>query len=363
MTIAIVKAFRSNGWFTQPGAYVLVDGQFGSTGKGAIAALIGTLFGDSIDVVTTNAGPNSGHTGYTFSHEKILTQQLPVAAIAAQLSGKKAPLAYLNGGAIIDPGQLLKEMRDYNFWNLAVHPCAAVITDSDRRTEAEGTVALIASTGKGVGSALARKILRDQKSIYGNYNESVNFSITNNLLYYVWSSDRVFVETAQGFSLGINSAQFYPHVTSRECTVMQAIADARIPAQMVRKVIMSVRTFPIRVGNTDKGYSGDCYSDQKEIQWSDIGVDPELTTVTKRVRRVFTWSRQQFREALAANRPDVVFLNFCQYLNPSRDPDDKKWTEFVNDCEMDYRSVMGRDPDFWLYGWGPYPEDITETPA
>jgi len=66
---------------------------------------------------------------------------------------------------------------------------------------------------------------------------------------------------------------------------------------------------PIRVG----GNSGGFYSDQEEIKFGDIGQKDEFTTVTGRLRRVFTWSQLQIEEAVMACQPDIVFLNFCNY--------------------------------------------------
>jgi adenylosuccinate synthase len=72
------------------------------------------------------------------------------------------------------------------------------------------------------------------------------------------------------------------------------------------------RTFPIRVNNRG-GYSGPCYVDQEEINWKDVGVEPELTTVTKLPRRIFTFSEMQIRDAVRMNGVDQVFLNFANY--------------------------------------------------
>jgi adenylosuccinate synthase len=163
---------------------------------------------------------------------------------------------------------------------------------------------------------------------------------------------RVFVEVSQGFSLGINS-QFYPKVTSRECTVMQAIADARIPAQMVNSVFMVVRTFPIRVGDVDGFSSGDWYPDQEETSWEALGQAEELTTVTKRVRRVATFSNMQFIESLQANMPKVVLVNFMNYIESKEERN-----KFAMRLKQVARGAMGYEPKF-LYGYGPNAHDIT----
>lgn len=346
----VKEELRGRGWFNEPGAYVLVDGQFGSTGKGLLAGVLGETGLGRITHVTSNAGPNSGHTAY-IDDFPVMTRQIPIASVVH--AHRRHPVqTYLNGGAILDLDVLHQEAGDERIPPalLTIHPAATVIREEDKECEADpgSGAAKIASTGKGVGAALAGKIRREC-NVAEFYKDDLPGECR--ALSWDWGRHRVFVETAQGFSLGINS-EFYPYVTSRECTVMQAIADARIPCQMVKKVAACYRTFPIRVGNTANGHSGKGYPDQQEIDWKDLGVEPELTSVTKRVRRVFTWSRVQFKESVLANRPDLVFLNFLQYLDPSRQP------IFIKQVLDDYKEMIGRWPEVLLLGHGPRPEDV-----
>lgn len=362
-------------WFTEKGAYVLVDGQFGSTGKGLLAGWLAEYAverGLNITHVTTNAGPNSGHTAF-FDHvwaftyaddprqitgstqklEKVVTQQIPVASVFLKKMGRPVT-TLLNAGAIIDEGILLDEFSQYGFnvHDLLIHPNAAVIHPQDRFDD-QNTLNAIAGTGKGIGPALQRKVSRLGASMAREkYRPMLPAGQPRRSWdsFWDWKSDTVFVETAQGFSLGINS-RFYPYTTSRECTVQQAIADARIPAQMVQGVVACFRSFPIRVGNT-AGSSGECYADQRELTWEDIGVEPEMTTVTKRVRRVFSWSRIQFKECIAVNRPDMLFLNFMNYLSEA---EQRQWLDTVVE---DYTDVIGKAPTRILGGYGPNSEDI-----
>lgn len=282
----------------------------------------------------------------------IVTRQLPIVCTmgSAFAEPRIGPLVYLNGGAIINPDILRTEAWDLQIGRgrLLVHPCAAVIDDSHRVEPA--SVQAIASTGKGVGLALSRKVLRET-NVAKFRQEILNDFCDVREFRWDWSKHRVFVETAQGFSLGINS-RFYPYTTSRSCTVMQAISDAEIPWNKVKKVAMSVRTYPIRVGSTELGSSGGCYPDQEETTWEALGVEPELTTVTKRVRRVFSWSRMQFREAVAANQPSTLFVTFMDYLTEDqRQP-------FMGQLMSDYKAVMGGKPDLLLAAHGPRPEDV-----
>lgn len=337
------------GWFGQPGAYVLVDGQFGSTGKGVLAGLVAECLGDRIDVVTTNAGPNSGHTAYHKGY-KIVTQQLPIASVVAAREGLNV-MTHLNGGSIIDIDRLNCEAVEHAV-EYSVHPHAALIGDEDRAI----TLSHIASTGKGVGPAMARKLLRDPRAVIGhedNRSKVDRFfgSINKGGLEVLADECAVFVETAQGFSLGLNSG-FYPYTTSRECTVSQAMSDARLSPRAFRKSMVALRTYPIRVGNTADGHSGGWYDDQTETSWEALGQAPELTTVTNRVRRVANFSFQQWRECVWVNQPDLVFLNFCNYMT------EDELRALTARMIAEYRQVKGHNPETLLLGFGPMPTDV-----
>jgi hypothetical protein len=78
------------------------------------------------------------------------------------------------------------------------------------------------------------------------------------------------------------------------------------------------------VNNRD-GSSGPCYPDQVELDWDGFpGVAPELTTVTKLKRRIFSFSRKQMEEAMfhcGGYWDTRVFLNFVNYLQDPADFD------------------------------------------
>lgn len=343
---AVAKALVGAGWFVEPGAYYLVDGQFGSSGKGLLAAVLARFGLGKIDMFTANAGPNSGHTALIGEH-KIMTQQLPVG-VAVHSHYGAITTAYMNAGAIIVPDLLKSEINQYFCPHVIVHPCAAVVLPRHVEAETSNGAARVAGTGKGTGAALADKVNREgnlaKRHLSGIRVDNVNLSELRNSV--------IMVEASQGFSLGINEARFAPHTTSRECTVLQAASDARLPMGMRRNVAMALRTWPIRVGSTPLGSSGDFYPDQVETSWEELGVTPELTTVTKRVRRVFTWSDIQFEEALLVNEPDTLFLNFLNYLK------DDQQGEFVARVITKYKEVLGKEPLVVLGGFGPDIDDV-----
>lgn len=334
----------------KPGIHMMVDGQFGSTGKGVLAAALARQSYD-VDWVVSNAGTNSGHTFFTEAGEKIVLKQLPTFAVARRYLGNPVPI-FLSPGAIVDPEILNREAAEHNV-EVFLAETAAMITPEDKEAEHSGSIAAVAGTRQGVGAALSRKVLRDPSAVCGAHRGIFHRNVTLvNADDFKWNpTHRVFVEVSQGFSLGIHSS-FYPKTTSRECTVAQALADARMPPQLIGAVYMTIRTFPIRVGNFEGHSSGDCYPDQEEIQWSDLGLEPELTTVTKRPRRIFSFSWIQFRQSLLANRPNVVFVNFMNYLPKDERP------QFGKKLAEEARKVLGRTPQF-LWGYGPRSVDIS----
>jgi adenylosuccinate synthase len=343
--------------FARYGIHCVVDGQYGSTGKGALAAwLAQQASGQDVRFAGTisNAGPNSGHTFY-HNGEKHVLKQLPTFAVASALLNDGYDMVFLSAGAIIDPEILIAEAQRYPKIMIFVHPNAAVITTEDKIAERSGSVAAVAGTRSGTGAALARKVLRDPKAVIGHPENAENWIWPDNVkvgfpVGFDWVNHRYFMEVSQGFSLGLNDHRFYPKTTSRECTVMQGISDARIPPKAVTRTYLSLRTYPIRVGNVDGFSSGNYYPDQFETSWEDIGQEPELTTVTQRIRRVFTFSEQQTADAIRANDPDFIFLNFMNYLSEAGQREILEKMERVQRQHRREVPIIG--------GFGPTSEDI-----
>lgn len=345
-TLAKIK---QSGFLQESGAWLLVDGQFGSTGKGLAASVLAETFGPTVGAVTSNAGPNSGHTSYGPNNEKVVLQQLPTFSVASSLYYGYMPLTCLNAGAIIDPAKLKEEVekwiKDKGSEQFRVHPHAAVVNYLAQEMEAD-LVKSIGSTGKGTGGAIARKVLRRRDVVAATQDLGVTLLKTK--LCYHAESTPVFIEVSQGFSLSLNASGMYPYTTSRDCTVAQAMSDAGLHPSFYRGAMMVVRTYPIRVA----GNSGPSYLDQMEISWDELGVEPEITTVTKKIRRVFTFSIVQYMDALEANRPCSLMFNFMNYLPP------EKQEPFLERVLEVYEIVMGKKPRLVLLGYGPKNTDV-----
>ena len=309
---------------------MVVDLQFGSTGKGLICGYIAEK--KQIDTVIAAWGPNAGHTYIDSKKRRAVVTMLPISAHT-----QHCKRVLLGPGSILDLDALLAEVSRAHTafgsrFRLVVHPQACV--REYRHMERERSFVRIGSTMKGTGAAAIEKMERDASrsplaretldwDIWDAIAHSVEALEVDEGAYFeqMAQAQRIMVEGAQGYSLGIHRS-FWPYTTSREVTPSQVASDCALPFAMLRRtrVIGTLRTYPIRVANRydEKGQqigtSGPCYDDQREISWADIGQQTELTTVTKLPRRVFTFSRQQLRDAMRDCSPAVLFLNFCNYM-------------------------------------------------
>jgi adenylosuccinate synthase len=341
---------------------VIVDLQFGSTGKGLLAGYLAQRWNP--DTVVAAWGPNSGHTFIDESGRKMVNIALPNGIVSNNLKH-----VLLGPGSVINPMLLLSEMEQYadliGGADVGIHEHAAVVTEEHRQMESERMVG-IGSTMKGVGEAMIQKMRRNiakpniaKWALRGTPLEGL---VIDSVKYaqIIDASKQIQVEGSQGYSLSLNHGM-WPYVTSRDCTVHQVLNDCAIPRDIPSFTIGVARTYPIRVANrfdqTDGrqiGWSGPCYPDQREIKWEDIGVPPELTTVTRLPRRVFTFSLQQIAEAVRMNAAHAIFLNFCNYpLHPQGYNEPGQLIQTI-ERHIPFAGVI-------LTGWGPTVNDVRST--
>lgn len=290
---------------------IVIDGQFGSTGKGKLADYLIRKF--HYDMSACDFAPNAGHTVVDGDNKYVL-RQLPVGVLVPDMPVHVGP------GAAINPEIFIGEIDEHLCAeSVSVHPNAVMVQDKHKELEARVT-RRIASTMKGSGAALADKVMRT--AVLARDTECMKQYISPQefMMEQLNRCTRVLAETAQGLGLSLDG-QFYPNCTGRNINI-PAVLDRMggVHPMYLGKVFMSVRTFPIRVGNIIEGgnmvgYSGDVWRDSREIQFEDIGMPKETTTVTGRVRRLFTWSDLMWVHSLLKLRPDGVFINFVNYIN------------------------------------------------
>ncbi len=345
--------------------YVITDLQYGSTGKGLIAGwLAKRVLPDTLIIAWS---PNAGHTFIDDKGKKFVNTALPNGIVADSVKR-----ILIGPGSVINPDSLMAEMQLYCLYldgvEILIHENAAVVTQEHRDEEAGGMFK-IGSTMKGVGAAVIEKIRRNPESNIIARDALVSTPLEGYVVSAQQYNDALdkaevaILEGAQGFSLSINQG-FYPYTTSRDCTTHQLLSDCAIPRNHTgnMSVIGCARTYPIRVANRFDadgkmvGTSGPCYDDQREMGWDELGMEPELTTVTQLPRRIFTFSRQQLKEAIRMNGVGTLFLNFVNYINMDKNPDKMH--------ELDYHKFAKEEcgVDDIIISTGPTELDVIECP-
>lgn len=303
---------------------IVMDGQWGSTGKGKLVGYLALR--NDINAAMCDFMSNAGHTFVDDNGKKTVVCQLPMSVVNTDC------VLLINPGAAITVDRLEKELDEYSNYKpaerLFIHPNVAVIEDVDREVE-KRTVDRISSTLKGCGGSLSRKVMRVAKLASEEPRLSKYIADTTRIVHNILKSGgTVMLEGAQGFDLSINHGHKYPYTTSRDITTMSILNNAGVPPWYLGDCYGSIRTFPIRVGNTydEKGNmvgnSGPYYSDQKELTWDEVqrmsgSLVPivERTTVTNKIRRVFTFSYAQIARFIMICAPTKLFINFINHVN------------------------------------------------
>lgn len=334
-----------------PKVDVIVDLQFGSTGKGLIAGYLSTK--NNYDIVISANMPNAGHTFIDAQNQKMIHKVLPSGICSPGLD-----FVLIAPGAIFNFERLVWEVSQaisfgYNF-TVLIHEHAMILEDYHKYSEKFKGYKNIGSTQQGSAAAMIEKIRRSGGILVrhklGNLmTGSVRVISHAEYINVLYTSKRILAEGAQGYSLGIN-AGFWPYCTSRDCTPARILSDMYVPIPWVERVIGTARTFPIRVGGT----SGPGYRDQCELTWDKVGVEPEKTTVTNRERRIFSFSKRQIWESMIICQPNEIFLNFCNYLK-DKPYDLEKITTTID--RLGKRFGRGR---VRYFGWGPTVNDIVD---
>lgn len=298
---------------------VLVGGQYGSEGKGAIAAHVATRYNAHVRV----GSPNAGHTIY-WAGEKHVMQSIPCGWINPNA------VIIIGRGALLNMKQFMKElvhiMAYYpDFLKRLVVDAEAGILDEKFHLQEGGVNGemhrRIGSTGEGVGPARVARINRDPeqfrqfKDVAEEYGlEKCLASNTPEYLTTLQDSGlNVLIEGTQGSGLSLLHSH-WPYCTSIDTNAAGIISEVGVAPSRVTDVLMVCRTYPIRVHGNSGPMAG-------EITWEELSERlhrsvTEKTTVTKKVRRIAEWDPELFRQSYLLNAPTELALTFADYVDP-----------------------------------------------
>ena len=341
---------------------VLVGGQYGSEGKGAIARHVA----DRYDVHVRVGSPNAGHTFY-WRGERHVMQSIPCGWV-----NERAKIV-IGRGALLNHTALMRELvhvMEYypDFLHRLYIDAEAGVLD-ERFHEQEGGVdgemhRRIGSTGEGVGPARIARLERDPgkfrlfRDVADEWGLGQCCVENTPRMVAEWQDDGldVLIEGTQGSALSLLHSH-WPYCTTIDTNAAGIISEVGVAPSRVTDVLMVCRTFPIRVAG-NSGPMGD------EITWEglsrEVGRDvSERTTVTRKVRRVGRWDSLLFEQSCVLNGPTEIALTFCDYVDG-----DLLGTDDIEDVVdsaplRDFIDASGIPADMiTMYGTGP--ESVAE---
>lgn len=320
--------------------HIVVGGQYGSEAKGNLTYnLTRKLVDDDLNpMVIRTGGPNAGHTVVLEGPGTVFRLRMVPAGMLAgyQVLGALAEGCEIDEAVLDDEINMLSAAGIEVRHRLLVDSQATLICESDIKNETR-LVGRIGSTGKGVGSARANRIMREAPI----WDVDKNLSVLKVAAEHLDTTGPVVIEATQGYGLGLH-AGLYPKCTSRDVRGVDVLAETGLSpwAPYVNDIHVWVvyRPYPIRV-------AGDSGPLAYETSWAELGLEPEYTTVTKKVRRVGHWDGALAHRAFLANggpsdyvHPVFMFFDYLVSFPP------EKWADITNeqaDVLSDYERDIG----------------------
>lgn len=357
---------NTNFFFKRGKLSVVMDGGAGSSGKGKLGAYL-CEHADNWSFACNAFMPQAGHWVVNDDGSKYFYQTFNSCAAMAD----KYDALYIGPGACIELPAFWREIAENNIplYKIKISPRASILQAIDQDfergiidfegkplAEVNHALSLTGTTAHGCGANRARRVLRRPEAKYAADTPELREFLCDTsaeIMARLNGGESGLLEIAQGFQLS-NMGRFFPNVTSRNCTVMSGLDDMMLPPYYLGSLMINFRTFPIRISSNKyvsetgkhltwqekqeidanggrytiiRGNSGDGYEDQDETSWeaiTSISGSPtpimEMTSVTKLPRRVFTFSKQNVRDALqynATGNDTYLSINFVNYLDHS----------------------------------------------
>jgi adenylosuccinate synthase len=300
--------------------WIVVGGQYGSEGKGKIAAFITQQEG--IDLCIRCGGPNSGHSFVAEDGTQYLVRQLPTGFVRPETR------LLIPAGALVDLDVLQSEIQALGLepHRVGIDRNAMIIEEQDSQNEARLQLReRLSSTLCGVGSAVSRRALREpgvrlarQAAIDHQWLSDLLTDTADEVNRAVDLGRGVLIEGTQGFGLSLYHSEEYPKATSRDTSAAAFLSEVGLSPLVVTDIVLVLRTFPIRVSGAQAG------SLKREITWELLQRESgyphpihEITSVTRQTRRVARFDWELAAAATRVNRPTKLAINGLDYLSYS----------------------------------------------
>jgi adenylosuccinate synthase len=288
-----------------------VGGQYGSEGKGKVAHYLARERRAAVAVRV--GGPNSGHTIYNDDGLKFIFRQLPTAAVLPNV------ICLLAAGTYIDVDCLMREMTDAGLdgSRLKIDRNAVVITEQHRASENKSGLRVnIGSTLTGTGAAVIERTSRNGMVKFARDDPMLAPYLCDTKTYLreiLKRNGRVILEGTQGYGLSMLHTECYPFATSRDTTAAGFLSEIGLSPFDVDEISLVIRAFPIRVPGNSGPLEG-------ESNWTAVTAESgspyplqEITSVTKSIRRIASFTPHVVLRAIEANQPSMIVINHADY--------------------------------------------------
>lgn len=333
---------------------IVVGGQFGGEGKGAITAFL--VVKDKHSILVKTGGPNSTHS---FGKESWLAR---VRMVPCGANLGPSTLVY-PAGCLIHVETLFSEIRQLNFvGKIVVDPKAGIVEAVHIKQQQEDSFYNNAgSTLTGTGAASAARaqrrlrLARDEPKLAEFLGDAQMF-----LAKAIDTGKGVLIEGSQSFGLS-NYHGEYPYTTSRDTSVGSFLGQVGLGIEYVDEVILVVKCFPTRnrVGSGPLPFE---LSEEFVVAHADSLEEHGGGTygeVGPR-RRIACFDFEIARRAIIANTPNyiaVTGLDRLASLQSEKSINEHYGTpaDFLSSLEKELGLPVG------VQGWGPYIENIIDT--
>lgn len=254
----------------------VIDGEAGSCGKAKVCGEIATNKQINVRASVTNSMPNAGHTFVDEEGQTYLFRNIPVGVVNKEVE------LFIGPSSVIDMDIFRQEYDEHETLladrKIYVHELVPLVTDEHK--EREKRIIKSGSTYHGCAACNQDKIIRDPNlEFFKGYKNAVvldNDSWLDMLYHHLNNKDEyVLFEGAQGTGLSLNFSGEHPFVTSRNISVSNMLSEAGVSPRRLKKSIMVIRPFPIRINDvTQEGsyvYTG-AYGGASKLTWSQINL-------------------------------------------------------------------------------------------
>lgn len=347
---------------------IVQGGQYGSEAKGAIAGFLGLM--RDVDFAVRTGSINAGHTVY-YRGQPYAFQQLPVGWVNPNTTLIIGPGAYVHKPTLDSEIVIVNSLMggDVRSRIYIDHMAGIHMDEFQAKAQRADRHRLIGATGKGCAEAIVAKIERRGRApmLFKDWYPGYQFADVPQFLNDAYDGGRqILLEGTQGSSLDLHLGP-YPYTTSRQTSASAWVTEAGLSPSLDYEVILVLRTFPIRVAGTSGPMRG-------EISWVELareingklagfgraplvmesslvmfeqavaqsvsevehpvdvhkhalGLLPadvitdlknlfEMTTVTRKLRRIARFDPFQAKRSITLERPAGVALTFLNYVHP-----------------------------------------------